>query len=117
MYDDLKRLNFEDFIWLLFASLAFLNIFGNYNDKEYIITGNNEFKNKSNKLFELTLIMTLLIYGYFFIRNYYFYETTKKENKELYSIKVLGTSFLIAGIVCLIYFQFKQDSFIGSPGL
>ena len=70
MYDELKRLNFEDFIWILFATLAFLNIFGNYNSKEYIITNNGKYKYQSNKVFEFTLTITLLIYGYFFIRNY-----------------------------------------------
>ena len=49
MYDELKRLNFEDFIWILFATLAFLNIFGNYNSKEYIITNNGKYKYQSNK--------------------------------------------------------------------
>ncbi len=117
MYDELKRLNFEDFIWLLFATLVFLNIFGNYNQKEYLITNNKYFQNKSNKIFELTLIITLFIYGYFFIRNYNFYINSSTKNKNLYFIKVLGTSFLIAGIVCLIFFQFKDDSFTGSPAL
>ncbi len=117
MYDELKRLNFEDFIWFLFATLAFLNIFGNYNSKEYIITNNEKYKYKSSKIFEFTLTITLLIYGYFFIRNYNSFINVSNNNKELYMIKLLGTSFLIAGIVCLIYFQIKQDSFLGSPAL
>ena len=48
MYEDLKRINFEDYIWLLFATLSFLNIFENYNQKEYIITNYIDFSKYPN---------------------------------------------------------------------
>ena len=34
--DDIKRLNFEDYIWIIFAILAFLNIYGDKLQKEFI---------------------------------------------------------------------------------
>lgn len=122
MYNDeisseLKRLNFEDFLWIIFAILAFTNIYGDYNDKEFLITNNPSFQIKSNTIFEITLLVTFFIYLYFLKRNYNFYKKASSENKELYFIKLLGSSFLIAGVICLIYFQTKQRAFIGSPAL
>jgi magnesium-transporting ATPase (P-type) len=112
---DLKRLNFENFLWIIFAILCFMNIYGDYNDKEYLKTKQAIFKRKSNTIFETTLIVTFFIYLYFLLRNYKAYEKT--VDKNLYSIKLLGSSFLIAGVLCLIYFQFNQKEFIGSPAI
>lgn len=113
----IKRLKFENILWILFAVLCIMNIMGDVNEIDFIDTNNKNFKNKANLFFETTLKITLLIYTYFFIRNYNAYIRASKEEKRLYSIKLLGSSLLIAGILCLIYFQTSQDSFTGSPSL
>ncbi len=114
---EINRLKFEDFLWVVFAILCLINVYGDYNDKEYLKTHNNTFRKNSNKIFEFTLIVTFLIYIYFFIRNYKAYVKATEEEKRLYVIKVLGTAFLIAGVLCLLYFQDSQSSFIGSPAI
>ena len=114
---ELNRLNFEDFLYILFAALAIINIYGDHNDKEYLLTNDKRFQMKSNTIFEITLVVTFFIYLYFLHRNYKFYKKASKENKDLFFIKLLGSSFLLAGAICLIYFQFKQRDFIGSPAL
>jgi len=113
----LNRLNFEDILWILFALLAIYNIIGNKNEKNYLKSNNIIYEEKANKIFEFTLGVTLLIYIYFFIRNYNSFKQSSEKEKSLYTIKLLGSSLLIGGIVCLIYFQVNQENFIGSPGL
>lgn len=115
--NEINRLNFEDIIWIVFAVLCLINISGDYNEKEYLKSNNNRYKNAANKIFEFTLFMTLLIYIYFLIRNYKAYKNTTEEQKELYTIKLFGSIFLIVGIICLIYFQSKQTNFNDSPAL
>lgn len=105
---ELKRLNFEDFLWIIFAILCIANVFGDRYDKEYLVTHNKNYQDESNKIFEITLIITFFIYIYFFVRNYHVYETVSEEQKTLYLIKVLGSSFLLAGVIRLIYFQTKH---------
>ena len=114
---ELRRLNFEDFLYIIFAFLAFINIYGDKNDKEYLKTHNKSFKDKSNTIFEITIVVTFFIYLYYLQRNYKFYQKAARENKNLLFIKLLGSCFLLAGAICLIYFQFKQRNFIGSPAL
>lgn len=114
---EINRLKFEDFLWVVFAILCLINVYGDCNDKEYLKTHNNTFRKNSNKIFEFTLIVTFLIYIYFFIRNYKAYVKATEEEKRLYVIKVLGSAFLIAGVLCLLYFQDSQSSFIGSPAI
>lgn len=115
--NDLERLNFEDFIWVIFIGLILLNIVGDNFQKEFIKTNNKNDESKANNIFLFVLLVTLFIYLYFFVRNFNALERASEENKKLFFIKLLGSSFLIAGIICLIYFQFKQVDFIGTPAL
>ena len=115
--NELKRLNFEDALWIIFAILCFLNVFGDYLEKEYLKTDINNYDKQSNEVFTFTLIVTLFIYIYFFLRNYNIYKNVSQQQKSLYSIKVMGSVFLIAGVICLLYFQKNNKSFIGSPSL
>lgn len=122
MYDEdiineINRLNFEDFLWIIFIILALINIYGDYNDKEFLKTNKSEFKTKANQAFVITIFVSLLIYLYFFARNYKAYKKATEQQKELYKIKLLGSGFLIAGAICLLYFQINQTSFTGSPAL
>lgn len=113
--NEIKRLKFEEFLWIIFAILSILNVYGDKEEEKYVITNQKFYKNKSNKIFEITLIVTLLIYSYFFIRNYNALKNASLNEKKLYEIKLFGSSLLIAGVILLIYFQFNQTSFIGSP--
>ena len=115
--EEINRLEFENILWLIFAIVCLLNIVGDYEEEIYIKNNDYKYKNKANKVFELTLSVTFLIYVYFAIRNYNALNKASDEMKSLYEIKLLGSIFLIAGVVCLLYFQFNQKNFIGSPAL
>lgn len=64
---EIERLNFEDLLWGTFAVLSLLNIYGDYDDKEYLKSHNNRYRLESNKVFTFTLIVTFFIYLYFFL--------------------------------------------------
>lgn len=74
MNSEIFRLNFEDFLWSIFIILAVLNIQGDYDEKKYIDSHNEIFRNESNSIFTLTLTITFFIYLYFLVRNYNFYK-------------------------------------------
>lgn len=113
--DDLKRLRFEDIIWIVFIVLSVLNIIGDKDEEEYILTHNGMYKKDANKVFEITLVVTFFIYLYFFIRNYNAYKNANEKDKKDYIIKLLGSAFFIAGNLCLLYFQEHYNNFIGTP--
>lgn len=115
--EELNRLKFENIIWGIFIFLSTLNIIGDINSEKFILTKDKVYEKKSNYIFEFTLIVTLFIYIYFFSRNYKAYQKISDNEKHLYLIKVLGSSFLIVGIILLIYFQTKQTNFLDSPAL
>lgn len=115
--EEIARLNFEDIIWIVFIILSAMNISGDTNEKEFLKTNNSNFKNNANKIFTFTLIGSLFIYIYFFARNYKAFQKASEREKNLFLIKLLGSSFLIAGVLLLIYFQVNQSSFIGTPAI
>ena len=54
MNEEINRLNFENFIWIVFASLCLLNIRGDNLEIESIEENNDSFHNEANKVFEFT---------------------------------------------------------------
>lgn len=115
--EELKRLWFEDLLWIIFGILCFINVYGDNIQEKNLYINSSVLEKKSNDVFTFTLIITFLIYIYFFIRNYNSYKNASNEQKRLYTLKILGSSFLIAGVICLIYFQTNIKSFVGAPSL
>ena len=110
---ELKRLGFEDIISLIFIICSLINLFGNNNQKKYLITNNKQYEEDANNLYIIGLILTFLIYIYFFSRNVGMYNNKDNPtNSDL--VKVIGSFLLIIGILCLLYFQINNDdNFIG----
>ena len=73
---ELKRLRFEDLLWIVFGILCFINVYWDKIQEKNLYINSNVLEKKSNNVFIFTLIITFLIYIYFFIRNY---NSTKKH--------------------------------------
>lgn len=110
---ELKRLSFEDIISLIFITCSILNLMGNNNQKKYLVSNNKEYEQNANNLYIIGLILTFLIYIYFFSRNVRMYNNKDNPtNKDM--VKVIGSFLLIIGVLCLLYFQVNNDdNFIG----
>ena len=113
--NQLNRLHYENLLWLIFIVVAILNIVGDYDEEQLLITKDQKYRTKANEIFYVTIIITLAIYFYFIKRNATAFKEAKQEEKVDYFFKLLGSSFLIAGAICLLYFQSKRTNFIGSP--
>ncbi len=115
--NDITRLNFEDFLFIIFIVVISFNIYANQLQKDFIKTNNIEAEKKANDIYLFVLVITLFIYFYFLYRNYNAYKKASSEEKNIFTIKVLGTVFLISGALCLIYFQSHNPDFVGSPSI
>jgi len=108
----IKRLNFENFIWFLFIIISILDIYGDelikknlrYNDKKAI--------DRANKVFLGVIFVSVLIYIYFFIRNYSDY---KKQHDKNHEIRLIGSILILSGTICLLYFQLNNVTPNDSP--
>ncbi len=114
---ELKRLQFENFLWIVFIFLAIANIVADDYQQDFIKTKDKTYQLSANKIFEFTLIISFLIYIYYLIRNYDFYKKIPENKKADYFIKLLGSILILVGALCFIYFQFKDDYFEGTPAI
>ena len=85
MEKEINRLSFENILWLVFIALGVASIFANNLEKMFVATNNKYYKEKANKIFVTTIIITILIYLYFLRRNYDAY--LNSSNKNLFQIK------------------------------
>lgn len=125
--NELKRLKFEDYIWIVFIVLSILDIVADNYQKKFIVTDNSSYEQIANKLYTLIVFISVFIYLYFFIRNYHANSKMDIHNpdKYLFEIKLLGSIFFLVGVLCLLYFQVNisdnntgsSKPFIGGPAL
>ncbi len=66
--NDILRLNFENFIWIVFITISVLNINADNDEKKFINTNNSVYKTEANNIFELTISIIFLIHIYFAFR-------------------------------------------------
>lgn len=112
MNDELERLNFEDYIWIIFIILSILNIVCNKYQKEYVISNNDRYEDVAKNISIIVLIVLVFIYLYFFLRNYNMYNSKVDATKEDF-IKLVGSLLFVIGTFCLLYFQVNsRDNFI-----
>lgn len=114
--NEIKRLNFEDLLWVIFIILSILNIVSNNNQKEYVVSKNQYYEDRANNISMFVLTVLLFVYLYFFTRNYRMYKNKMSNATRKDFVKVMGSIFFIIGTLCLLYFQVNSDdNFIGSP--
>ena len=106
----IKRLRFENYIWIVYLVIALGNIWAD----ELIVKSIEEHEEKYDKLakiiFLISLIVTLIIYIYFLNRNYNDYVNSNMKNKKTYEIRFLGSIFVFVGTFCFLYFIIKMPS-------
>lgn len=109
----IKELNTEDFLSSIFIILGILSIYADQIQKEYIKTKSKKYEQTANTIFDIIVTITFLLYIFFFYRNYKNYENAPQNKKELFKIRLLGSCFFLAGILCTMYFQFNNRNYSG----
>lgn len=102
----IKRLNFENVIWLTFIIVSIVDIYGDELIKKGVRFGDNESKKKANNLFLFVALISILVYIYFFYRNYTDYKKYKNDN---YLIRLIGSILILTGTICLLFFQIASS--------
>lgn len=111
----LRELNIEDFLSGIFVILGILSIYGDQIQKKYVITKDYKYQKEANDIFDFILLVTFILYIVFLYRNYRNYKNASENRKNLFAIKLLGSCFLMAGIICTIYFQVNNKNYVGVP--
>ena len=94
--NDILRLNFENFIWIVFITISVLNIIADNDEKKFINANNSVYKTEANNIFELTISIIFLIYIYFAIIMFQIIYTMV-ENNSCFRILIFSFIFIQKG--------------------
>ena len=105
--EKLKRLQIEDWIWIIYVFVAIFAIVSNYFERKYELTKIKEYHQKFKTINIILFTVAFFIYLYFEVLNYedineYKENTTKKEVLTRQASFVASTLFLIGGIIYLV---------------
>ena len=98
----IRRIGFENFIWITFIIVSIINIYGDELIKKSVRENDSEVKKKAENLFLFISLISVLIYVYFFYRNYTDYQ---KYCNRYYESRLFGSILILIGTLCLVYFQ------------
>lgn len=103
--NEIKRLEFEDFIAILFIVTSVINIYANTLHVDYLKTNNKDKEKFARDLYLLVSVITIAVYYYFINRNYNFLKTAQEKGLDtrLHFIRLLGSIFFMVGILLVFY--------------
>lgn len=108
----IRRLSFENFIWLTFIIVSVIDIYGDELIKRSVRENDEKSKKRAENLFLLVALVSILVYVYFFYRNYTDYQ---KHCNKYYEIRLFGSVFILVGTLCLVYFQLYNTKDVELP--
>ncbi len=112
---EIQKLNIDQSLSGVFILLSIATIIGDEFVKKYYKTQDPKAYVSAKNLFIGALIISLLIYLYFLkeSKNAYYEKIVDKEDVFPYIIRLIGSTLLVVGIVCLIYFQIAEEELTG----
>lgn len=112
-----KELEFEKVLWWIVIFLSALNIYGDNLEQLFFKNNNIGAEKKAKKIFIFTITVSLIIYLYYVYRNYKYYNVSKFKRNEtfLYLIRLIGSIFVVVGVIFILYYEVKEKTPVGTP--
>ena len=109
--DILKKLDIENFIWIIYIILILLSIYSNKYEKEYYLNNNLKAKENYRKLNIFIFSTALIIYLYFFEDSIKNIKTKNNNSKDMFNnLNFIANSLiLISGCIYLYIAIFDVD--------
>lgn len=114
-----KELEFEKVLWWIVIFLSALNIYGDNLEQLFFKNNNIGAEKKAKKIFIFTITVSLIIYLYYVFRNYKYYSVSKFKRNEtfLYLIRLIGSIFVVVGVIFILYYEVKEKTPVGTPAI
>jgi len=113
--DEINNLNIDQSLSGIFILLSIATIIGDEFVKKYYKCKDKCAYKTAKKIFISSLTVTLLIYIYFLSKSKreYYEKIINKEESFPNLIRLIGSTLLVVGISCLLYFQITDDELTG----
>ena len=98
--ETLKRINIEDYIWIIYLFLVGYNLYSNYLEKKFLISKDKYLYNKFHSINTTVYFIALIIFSYLLITSYE--DVTKLNNNASENEKKFKTLTFIASLLFVI---------------
>lgn len=117
----LKKLDIEEMLWIVLIGLILLSFYANQKEREYLVDGNDESKEKYRELMLFIFVVALGTYFYYFcdsIQELWGLNSSSSEEEVWYAKLSFVSSLLIfvAGII-LVYIAYFDDKLLSELAL
>lgn len=111
----LVNLDVEKIIYIIFIIISIMGIIGTNYEEKFLLTKDTTYHKKGSTIFKITITIALLIYLYYLKRNYEIFNEANEKDKNMIRIRLFGSIFFVVGALCLVYFRFKDTTFVEPP--
>ena len=110
--ETLKRINIEDYIWIIYLFLVGYNLYSNYLEKKFLISKDKYLYNKFHSINTTVSFIALIIFIYFLIIAYEDLNklniNSKEDEKKFKTLKKIDSLLFVIGKAISLYVVAKS---------
>lgn len=113
IYNRLRQLDIEDFIWMIYIGIIFLSWFSNGLERKYILSKSENSKNQYRKVIQIIFSILVVVYLYFLkssvddIRN--LKPTDSDKKRKFVYLSFLASLFIACSGFILLYIAYADE--------
>lgn len=111
-YEQLKNIEIDDLLALIFVATSIVNIIGDNEKRKYVNTNDETYNHNANKLFIIVQLITVIASVYFIYRNY---KNNNKNNTLKNKIRLVGSVLIFVGAILILLTQFDDEDVLDFP--
>ena len=110
--ETLKRINIEDYIWIIYLFLVGYNLYSNYLEKKFLISKDKYLYNKFHSINTTVSFIALIIFIYFLIIAYEDLNklniNSKEDEKKFKTLTFIASLLFVIGSAISLYVTYKS---------
>ena len=110
--ETLKRINIEDYIWIIYLFLVGYNLYSNYLEKKFLISKDKYLYNKFHSINTTVSFIALIIFIYFLIIAYEDLNklniNSKEDEKKFRALTFIASLLFVIGSAISLYVVAKS---------
>ena len=110
--ETLKRINIEDYIWIIYLFLVGYNLYSNYLEKKFLISKDKYLYNKFHSINTTVSFIALIIFIYFLITSYEDLNklniNSKEDEKKFKTLTFIASLLFVIGSAISLYVVAKS---------
>ncbi len=103
MINRLKEIENENIIWLIYLGIILLSYYANSIEKDYILNGNEQSKEKYRKIMIFIFSILVIIYLYFLYDSY-----KSLDDSNLSKLSFIASLLIFTSGIIFLYIAYKD---------